>query len=223
MKFGCVCLATSERRITLCLEKPWQAVEQDPSQAMYYHNLGISLYHAGRLQQAVQVFRQALVLDPHLPHVQHMYPATLMELHEVDAGIEYLHALLSSTSEVERMSSTQQTRLASTLAYALTSVGRIEDASALLQNLSQRVPALYIKYALSLVPIVPTELTKWHTARKLSFQAVTQAIQWLESGQMTVPASVTALDIGGDLGYWLTYQVMLRWLLMRACCSSSIL
>ena len=118
----------------------------------------------------------------------------------------YQHVLASGL----HLSLDAEARIRCSLVFGLQSMGRMQEASRTLEEAAGRIPALRVRHAVTQVPVVPASEADMVHWRRVTERAVRGVIAELEAGTLVIDGAVNPLDMGGDLGYWLTYQVRRR-------------
>jgi len=130
---------------------------------------------------------------------------------ECGQGIAQLRAVLASPHI--QLSRQDEARIRCTLSYGLASIGDVRAGSEVLLAGSVRIPALRIRYALSLLPVVVSHKDEYPSWRDAMRQAVGQTRHAIQTQSLMLSGEVGPLDLGGDLAYWLTYQVGGGWVM----------
>ena len=202
-------------------------VEIAPDVPHYRSNLGLALFHRDLITEAIDQFEAAISLDPSSTVAQLMLGAALFDVnryHEVHAcysclvappmltcigvrvlpqGINHYRQVLASGIV---LSPVEEAQIRASLSFGLASIGEPEESAACLAQGMDRIPALRLRHAVTMIPAVASSSASLAMWRRRTESAVDSTLRDLASQSVTVDGSVSPLDIGGDLGYWLTYQ-----------------
>ena len=188
------------------------ALDLNPYSAVVRANLALARLHAGYVHGAAEEYRKALELDPGFLAAGLMLAEALDSSGDADAAADLRETMLAQLDGAARAGSPVSvedvTSLRVALAKSYSSSGRLADASQLLLDGVAADPGLWLRYALSHVPPIPTSMRAIAASRAATEALVADVTAALRNGSLVLARHDRhdSLEQLVDPGYYLTYH-----------------